>query len=181
VTSIGYLLLGLALGIVLGGLIGWLLGQRRGSRTASDPLLTELRQQAQRQETELGVARGQLLELQARASTAEAARAAADRLLMDQRQLYETQWQEARQAQEKALLDLRDAFKALSADALRQTQPEFLRLATETLAKYQESAKGDLAQRQQSIATLLEPLKQQLDTYQKRLQQGETAQAQALG
>ena len=76
---------------------------------------------------------------------------------------------------------MREAFKALSADALKQTHPEFLRLANETLAKFQETAKGDLAQRQQSIATLVEPLKQQLDTYQKRLQQSETAQSTTLG
>jgi DNA recombination protein RmuC len=78
-------------------------------------------------------------------------------------------------------VDLREAFKALSADALKATQPEFLRLANETLSKFQETAKGDLAQRQESIKTLVEPLKQQLDVYQKRLQQSETSQSQALG
>lgn len=76
---------------------------------------------------------------------------------------------EARLAQDKALADLREAFRALSAEALQKTQPEFLRLANETLAKFQESAKGDLAQRQQAIATLVEPLKQHLTTYQQRL------------
>jgi DNA recombination protein RmuC len=95
--------------------------------------------------------------------------------------LHERALQEARQAQDKALNDLREAFKALSADALKQTQPEFLRLANETLAKFQESAKGDLAQRQEAIKTLVEPLKQHLETYQKRLQQSETAQSATLG
>jgi DNA recombination protein RmuC len=69
----------------------------------------------------------------------------------------------------------------LSAEALQKTQPEFLRLANETLGKFQESAKGDLAQRQQAIATLVEPLKLQLETYQKRLQQSESTQAATLG
>ena len=35
--------------------------------------------------------------------------------------------------QYRLIADLREAFKALSADALKQTQPEFLRLANETL------------------------------------------------
>jgi len=38
-----------------------------------------------------------------------------------------------------------------------------------------------LAQRQEAIKTLVEPLKQQLETYQQRLQQSETAQASTLG
>jgi DNA recombination protein RmuC len=43
------------------------------------------------------------------------------------------------------------------------------------------SVKGDLDQRHEAIKGLVEPLKQQLETYQKRLQQNETAQASALG
>src|SRR6185295_5111880 len=42
-------------------------------------------------------------------------------------------------------------------------------------------AKGDLAQRQEAIKGLVEPLKQQLETYQKRLQQAESSQASTLG
>ena len=83
--------------------------------------------------------------------------------------------------QDKAVADLQVAFKALSAEAFKQTAPEFLRLAEQSFGKLQEAAKGDLAQRQESIKTLVEPLKQQLETYQKRLQQSETAQSTTLG
>src|SRR6185312_16995034 len=103
-------------------------------------------------------------------AAAEASRAAADKLLA-----------EAKQSQEKALADLREAFKALSADALNQTAPEFLRLAEQSFGRLHESAKGDLAQRQEAIKGLVEPLKQQLETYQKRLQQSEVAQSSTLG
>ena len=96
--------------------------------------------------------------------------AAAEKLVAEQRAL-----------QDKALADLREAFKALSAEALKQSAPEFLRLAEQTFGKFQETAKGDLAQRQESIKTLVEPLKQQLETYQQRLQQSETSQADTLG
>ncbi len=69
----------------------------------------------------------------------------------------------------------------MSADALRQSAPEFLRLAEQSFGKFQETAKGDLEKRQESIKVLVEPLRQQLDSYQKRLQQSETAQSSALG
>ena len=100
---------------------------------------------------------------------------------MEQQAFHERSLREAKEIQAKALIDLRDTFKALSADALKQTHPEFLRLANETFARFQESAKGDLSQRQEAIKGLIEPLKQQLETYQKRLQQSEASQSSTLG
>ncbi len=114
------------------------------------------------------------------------ARASADlqgatRLLADKEALHDRQLQEARESQDKAIADLREAFKALSADALKQNGPEFLRLAQETFHTLQESAKGDLEKRQEAIAGLLKPLEEQLRTYQQRLQQSESSQSQTLG
>ena len=150
-------------------------------QSAAEKRLAEQQQQSAETESALATARGQLLQTSEARATAEAKLAAAERSLAEQRQSHEENLRAAKQAQDKALADLREAFKALSADALKQTQPEFLRLANETLAKFQETAKGDLSQRQQAIATLVEPLKQQLETYQKRLQQSETAQSSTLG
>jgi DNA recombination protein RmuC len=107
-------------------------------------------------------------------ATAEANHAAAQQLLAETRALHADNLRSAREAQEKALADLRQTFQALSADALRQNNPQFLQLANETFAKLQESAKGDLS-------TLVQPLKEQLDTYQKRLQQSESTQSTTLG
>jgi DNA recombination protein RmuC len=148
---------------------------------AADQRLAEQQAQLAQTDTDLAAVRAQLAQTSTGRATAEARLGAAEKLLVEQRQAHEENLRAARQAQEKALADLREAFRALSAEALKQTQPEFLRLANETLAKFQETAKGDLAQRQQAIATLVEPLKQQLDTYQQRLQQSETAQSTALG
>lgn len=177
-----YMILGVVLGAAAGGAIGWLLGLQRGAARGLDPRLeADLREQLARAERERQELRGQWSDTATRLATAEAERSAMEKRLAEQRQSHEQALQETRRHHEKALADLREAFQALSAEALRQTQPEFLRLANETLAKFQESAKGDLAQRQQAIATLVEPLKQQLEVYQKRLQQSETAQAGALG
>jgi len=149
--------------------VGWLIGRARGGGPDSR-LEKELRQQIAQREAELAQSRGQLAEATNSRAAAEASRAAAEKLAADQRAL-----------QEKALADLREAFKALSADALKQTAPEFLRLAEQSFGKFQESAKGDLAQRQEAIKGLVEPLKQQLETYQQRLQQSETVQSTTLG
>ncbi len=179
-NATAYFWIGLAAGGLLFGLAGFLFG-RRSAAPADNRLEDELRQQTQQKERELAEARQQLNTATNAVAATEAKREAAERLLTETRQTHAENLRSAKEAQDKALLDLREAFRALSADALKQTAPQFLQLANETLAKFQETAKGDLAQRQQAIATLVQPLKEQLETYQKRLQQNETSQASALG
>ena len=160
----------LAIAAAVGFIVGWLIGRARGGGGPDSRLENELRQQVGQRETELTRLRAQLTETGNARAAAEARHAASEKMLVEQSAL-----------QDKALIDLREAFKALSAEALKQSAPEFLRLAEQTFGKFQETAKGDLAQRQESIKTLVEPLKQQLETYQKRLQQSENTQADALG
>jgi DNA recombination protein RmuC len=160
----------LAIAALAGLIVGWLIGRARGGGGPDSRLENELRQQVGQRETELTQIRVQLAETGNARAAAEARHAAAEKMLIEQRAL-----------QDKTLIDLREAFKALSADALKQTAPEFLRLAEQSFGKLQETAKGDLAQRQEAIKTLVEPLKQQLETYQKRLQQSEAAQSSTLG
>ena len=162
-------MIALAVGGLLGFFFGWLYGRGRAA-VPDSRLENELRQQVGQREAELTQVRAQLTETGNARAAAEARQAASEKMLVEQRTL-----------QDKALADLREAFKALSVDALKQTAPEFLRLAEQSFGKLQESARGDLAQRQESIKTLVEPLKQQLETYQKRLQQSETAQSSTLG
>lgn len=176
----------LAIAFVIGGGLGWLIGwlMARGKQQvapADQRLESELRQQLNQREGELTQLRSEVVSIKTSLATAQANQASAEKLLAEQRALHERALTEAKESQSKALADLREAFKALSADALKQTAPEFLRLAEQSFGKLQESAKGDLAQRQEAIKGLVEPLKQQLDTYQKRLQQSETAQADTLG
>ena len=176
-----YLFIGLVAGGGLGLLIGWLLGRGRAAAPADARLENELRQQLTQRETELAQSREQLSQSKTSLATAQANQAAAEKILAEQKQLHEQTLRDAKAAQEKALADLRDTFKALSADALKQSAPEFLRLAEQSFGKFQETAKGDLAQRQEAIKGLVEPLKQQLETYQKNLQSSSAAQSSALG
>lgn len=175
-----YLLIGLLVGGLLGLLVGWFWGRGRAA-PADDRLANELRQQLAQREVELTTARADATRELAARATAEARCQAAEQLLAEQRALHERTLQEARAAQEKALTDLREAFRALSAEALRQSAPDFLRLAEQTFGKFQEAARGDLEKRQESIKLLVEPLKQHLEAYQRRLQQAENLQASTLG
>lgn len=176
----------LAIMFVIGGglglLIGWLLGSRKLPVATTDARLeNELRQQVMQRESEISQTREQLSQTKTSLATAQANQAAAEKILADQKSSHEQTLRDARAAQEKALADLRDTFKALSADALKQSAPEFLRLAEQSFGKFQETAKGDLAQRQEAIKGLVEPLKQQLETYQKNLQSNSAAQSSTLG
>ncbi|MGC3957199.1 MAG: DNA recombination protein RmuC [Verrucomicrobiota bacterium] len=176
----------LAIAFLIGSGLGWVIGylMARGKQTvapANAALENELRQQLQQRDGELTQLRSEVVSIKTSLATAQANQGSAEKLLAEQRSLHDRTLVEAKESQAKALAELREAFKALSADALKQTAPEFLRLAEQSFGKFQEVAKGDLAQRQEAIKGLVEPLKQQLDTYQKRLQQSETTQADTLG
>ena len=62
-----------------------------------------------------------------------------------------------------AEIKLADAFKALSADALRNNNQSFLDLAKQNLESFQQNAKGELERRQNAIGDLIKPLKESLE------------------
>jgi DNA recombination protein RmuC len=161
------LVLAFVIGGGLGLFIGWLLW--RGARPDSR-LENVLQDQIKQREVELDKLRGQISEAGNARAAAEAKQGAAEHLLAEQKSL-----------QEKALADLREAFRALSAEALSKVQPEFLELARQSFETLQAKAAGDLAQKEQAIKGLVEPLAQQLQDYQNRLQQSETTQSSTLG
>ena len=66
--------------------------------------------------------------------------------------------------------ELKEAFKALSHDALEKNNQTFLDLAKTSLEKFQERAKGDLEKRQQSIDQLVKPVKETLGKLDEGLQ-----------
>ncbi len=93
--------------------------------------------------------------------------------------------EERKAAEEKlALLNdaqnkLSDAFKSLSAEALKSNNVSFLELARENLEKFQAVAKGDLETRHKAIDALVKPLRESLDTVNKRIGEVEQVRSSA--
>ena len=63
---------------------------------------------------------------------------------------------------ESAGVDLRNAFEALSSEALRRNNQSFLELAREKLGEFQKQAATDLDGRQKAIADVLAPVRETL-------------------
>lgn len=74
---------------------------------------------------------------------------------------------------------LADAFKAMSADALKSNNQSFLDLAQQSLQSFQEKAKGDLDKRSQAIDQIIKPLKESLDKVDNKIGELEKTRAGA--
>jgi DNA recombination protein RmuC len=76
--------------------------------------------------------------------------------------------EQAKAAEEKLRLlndaetSLSNAFKALSAKALETNNQNFLQLATASLGRFQESAKGELEARHKAVDALVQPIRESL-------------------
>jgi DNA recombination protein RmuC len=112
-----------------------------------------------------------LAALQNEAGNLKAARAELEATLKKERQEAAKQLELLNQAQAR----LSDAFKALSADALKSNNQSFLELARATLEKFQEAAKGDLEKRQQAIDQLVQPVRESLQKFDTQIQDLEKA------
>ncbi len=80
---------------------------------------------------------------------------------------------------EEARQQLTDAFKALSADALKSNNRAFLELAQTTLEKFQDHARGDLEARQKAVDELIKPLKESLEKVENTIQDLEKSRIDA--
>jgi DNA recombination protein RmuC len=76
---------------------------------------------------------------------------------------------------------LSNAFKALSADALRSSNESFLELAKATLEKYQDAAKYDLDQKTKSVEEFVKPLKESLLKVNTQIEEIEKTRRQDYG
>lgn len=135
--------------LLLGLLCGWLFGRLQAGKKTERLLLTreELLQRLSRAEARLEVQ--------------EQSHAEKLRLLEDNRQQLETQ------------------FQALAAQALNANNRNFLDLAKATLDSYQQQATGELETRRQAIDQLVIPLKESLQQVSGKIDQLEQARTGA--
>jgi DNA recombination protein RmuC len=160
---------------IIAGLGTWLILRTRTATlqerlSARDIKIAEL-------ETRLGEELGQ-------ASRAQSELAQAHRELA---QLETRLVEERKAADEKlGLLDetqakLSDAFKALSAEALKSNNESFLNLARATLEKFQDGARHDLDKRQSAIDQLMKPVRETLQKFETKIGDVEKARVEAYG
>ena len=81
----------------------------------------------------------------------------------------------------RASEELRNAFKAMASDALKNNNLSFLELAKASLEKFQSEAKGDLQARQKAVADMVAPVHESLSKVDAQIQQMEVARGKAYG
>jgi DNA recombination protein RmuC len=153
--------LALAVGLAIGAIATWLALRGRASALGErgERLEAELRERTDK----LATAREELARVTA---AVEHERAAANEKL---------------QLLGEAKVELADAFKALSADALRTNNSSFLELARATLERFQAQAKNDLEQRRVAVEHLVAPIKESLAKVDGQIQHLEKARSEAYG
>jgi DNA recombination protein RmuC len=81
----------------------------------------------------------------------------------------------------RASEELRNAFKAMASDALKNNNLSFLVLAKESLERFQAEARGDLENRQRAVADMVAPVRDSLNKVDEKIQQMEVARGDAYG
>ncbi|MEX0777398.1 MAG: DNA recombination protein RmuC [Phycisphaeraceae bacterium] len=80
---------------------------------------------------------------------------------------------------EQAQTQLRDVFRSLAGDVLKETNAQFLQLARKTFEGEQKDAVAQLEQRQQAIKAMIDPIKETLTRYDKSVQEIEKSRTDA--
>src|ERR1022692_2141948 len=156
------------IGLLFGSLIAWL---ALGSRTAA------LNARLCLTEKELAAEKADLARLQQAHTDLVAGKARAESALDTERKTSNEKIELVTRASE----DLRNAFKAMAADALKSNNSSFLVIAEETLKRFQSQAQGDLDARQRAVADMVAPVRDSLHKVDAQIQQMEVARGDAYG
>ena len=156
-------LIGLAAGVLVG--VVWYLA--RGAHAAGAAHLAE----ARLADAKLTITE-QSVQLQVLAESAKSAESARD-VARAELELQRRHQEEATARAEEDMTRLSGAFATLSQEALAKNNEQFLALADTRFGQVRAAAQGDLAQRQQAIEELLNPLSETLTRYERGIQQME--------
>jgi DNA recombination protein RmuC len=86
-----------------------------------------------------------------------------------------------RQNAEKSVQDLEQTFLKLSQQALKSSNQTFLQLAQESLKQFHIQAKGDLDQKEKSIHSMIQPIRDALEKTEKQIHTIEKDRKEAYG
>ncbi len=154
--------LGALLGAALaGGLLAWWMraSLAAAAREAAAGRIADLERELESRGLELQRQREEIAAAAAEVKGETERRAVAEAQLRGERRTAVEKLAVLQQA-ERALSD---AFKALSAEALKSNNRAFLDLAKSTLETYQEGARGDLEARRKAVDELVRPLRESLE------------------
>jgi DNA recombination protein RmuC len=171
--ALGGLLLGAALTAAAIALVRprWMLGgDEQAAVLAGEARLDEIRRQLAQSDARLDASQRRIIEL-------EATRAASNVRADEARLAVEAQkavWTEASS-------QLQDVFKALAADALRDSRAELLGSADQLLKNLSDRSQSDMDARRSSIEQLVEPLREAIDAYKREAAEYEEKRVRDLG
>lgn len=173
-------LISLLLGLSLGGVIAWLVLKSRSSQPLAEiadvnARLQERTAHVSQLQSEIARQKQDLEQCRAEVGTLKQseARLAAD--LQNERRATAEKLQLLEQAEKK----LREAFQALSADALHKNTQSFLELAKSSLQDQQKTAANELEKRQTAIDGLVKPIAESLQKVEAKLLEVEKERAQS--
>lgn len=138
--------------------------------SAAEARIDELRSHLAAGKAEAAQAAAQLRELEAAKAAAEARADAAGRAL-----------EEERRELEEASKALKDSFRALAAEALRESREDFLTLAEQRLKTAAQAATSDFDERHTAIESLIKPLQDAIDQYRREAAALEERRSRAVG
>ncbi|MGO9515540.1 MAG: DNA recombination protein RmuC, partial [Candidatus Korobacteraceae bacterium] len=156
------------IGLLFGSLIAWLALRSRGAALSARLSLME---------KELAAEKTDLERLQRAHTELVAGKARAESALEAERKTSNEKIELVTRASE----ELRNAFKAMAADALKSNNSSFLVIAEETLKRFQSQARGDLEARQKAVADMVAPVRDSLNKVDAQIQQMEVARGDAYG
>jgi len=163
-SSIEFIIFGAAIGY----LISWLVARSRSQ--VLDVRLSAV-------QNDLNLARAESQKLAATNAELNARRASLEATLEHVRKAND----EKIELLDRATADLREAFQALSAEALKSNNKAFLELARTSLERFQSEASGDLKLRQEAVANLVAPIGESLKKVESQIQQIEKDRSEAYG
>ncbi|MCL4536339.1 MAG: DNA recombination protein RmuC [Nitrospirae bacterium] len=180
----------LIIGLTLGGVAVWFVAKSRFQKTYSsqivelerkasgaDAKVEELRQQVQQRESDINQIRNDLdNERQQRIETTTRLDEAQKRLEDSYKNLNE----------QKALIEvmkteLTDTFKAHASAALKSSNEDFLKLASEHLGKILAETKGKLGEHREALDGTIKPLQDMLKRYEQQIKEIEESRHKSFG
>lgn len=155
--------------LLIGGIVGavagwaWATGRARAQRAAVENRLAAQEGGAAAIRDELERGREAINRLQGELRSLSVGKAEAEARLDETRAGLEEQ----KRILDEAKTRLTDAFRALAAEALQSSNEGFLQLAEQRFKALTQEATGELEARKTAVETIVQPLQQALEAYQK--------------